>query len=495
MVSIATTIRIIRKGTVKNEKFPRIVVTDLKLSPFSFFPYIVFPAKFVSCDNYTDILNHEMAHVRQGHTFDLVISEILIALQWFNPFAWLVKRSIILNHEYLADHVSIVRNKDIKGYQLRLLRFNIGLEAVPLAHNFNSVVKNRIIMINKKPSSRVSTMKNLIILPVVAFITYTSATPVYKYESSPSVSKNIIQESNQAKGIVLGEDGKPLMLVTIVMGSNMPANIGVQTGSDGHFIINKLVKDATLEFSCIGYKTQILKPDFTADMVVKMVKDPNYKMSVRTPDASFYHEGPNVRIVLTQNKDAIIVIDDKITSNKGEITLVRDDIAASKLLKGAEAIDKYGEKGENGVLEIVTKKHAAEIGLKIPEIPMSSNQTGNAPTFQGQNADEPMNRVDEMPEYPGGEKALADYFKANIKYPKEALAGKLEGKVIVRFIVTKEGKSEAISVIKGLNPAIDAEAIRVIGLLKNWKPGKLDGKAVNTWEMIPVTFELPKPTK
>lgn len=222
-------------------------------------------------------------------------------------------------------------------------------------------------MINKKPSSRLSTIKNLVILPVVAFITYTSATPEYRYVSSPFESKDIVQESNQVKGIVLGEDGKPLKLVTIIV-LNTPANVGVQTGSDGHFIIKNLAKDAglQLEFSCIGYKTQVLKPDFATDMVVKMVKDPNYKMGVRTPDASFFHEGPNVHIVLTELKEAIIIIDGKDTGKKGEITLIREDIAASKLLKGAEATDKYGEKGKNGILEIVTKKHAAEIGLKEP---------------------------------------------------------------------------------------------------------------------------------
>ena len=497
VINIIVTLRIIKRGAVRNDQFPKIVITDLKLSPFSFFPYVVIPAGFDNSENYNDVLNHETAHVRQGHTFDLLVSEVLIAVQWFNPFVWLIKRSIILNHEYLADHISIDRHKDIKEYQLRLLRINTGLKAIPLAHNFNSVVKNRIIMINKKPSPRFSTMKNLIILPVVALLTYTSATPEYKYVSSPSAPRTIAQDiaGNKAKGIVLGEDGKPLMLVTIVMRSKTPENIGVQTGSDGRFVINNLLKDATLEFTCIGYKTQILKPDFTSEMVVKMVKDPNYKGTVRTNDATFYHEGSNVRIVLIQNKDAIIVIDDKITSNKGEITLNRDDIVASKLLKGAEAIDKYGDKGKNGVLEIITKKHAAEIGLKLPEIPMSSNNPSDAPTFQGQNADAPLNRVDEMPNYPGGEKALLDFIKSNIKYPKEALASKLEGKVIVRFIVTKKGKSEGISVIKGVNPLLDAEAIRVIGLLKNWEPGKFDGKVVNTWEMIPVTFELPKATK
>lgn len=96
-----------------------------------------------------------------------------------------------------------------------------------------------------------------------------------------------------------------------------------------------------------------------------------------------------------------------------------------------------------------------------------------------------------MPEYPGGEKALLDFIKNNIKYPKDALAQKLEGKVIVRFIVTREGKSEGISVLKGVSSTIDAEAIRVIGLINNWKPGKLKGKVVNVWYTIPVTFEQP----
>lgn len=494
VISVLSTSRIIRNGSLKDARFPRVIVTDLKVSPFSFFPYVVIPADLAGNDNYKDVLSHEIAHVQQGHTFDLLLSEILIAVQWFNPLVWLVKRSMILNHEYLADHVSISNFMDVKEYQLRLLRFNPSLEAVPLAHNFNSVVKNRIIMINKKPSSRLSAMKNLVILPFVVFVTYISATPEYKYESSPSNSRYIVQEGNQAKGIVLGEDGKPLMLVHIVMVSNTPGHVGVQTGSDGHFLIKNLVKDATLEFSCIGYKTQVLKPDLTSDMVVKMVKDPNYKITVATMDWKAYHDGPNVRIVLNQ-KDAIIVVDDKVTSNKGEITLLRDDIAAAKMLKGTEATAKYGEKGKNGAYEIVTKKYAAETGFKIPEIPMSIDQTFNEPAYQGQNADAPLNRVDEMPEYPGGEKALLDFIRNNIKYPKEALAEKIEGKVIVRFIVTKEGKSESISVLKGINPAIDAEAIRVIGLIKNWKPGKLNGKVVNVWYMIPVTFELPKSNK
>jgi hypothetical protein len=246
-LSISLTLRIIKRGSVKDPGFPRVVIIDQKLSPFSFFPYIVIPHDLVNSDNYNDVLNHEIAHVRQGHTLDLLLCEILTALQWFNPFIWFIRRSIIMNHEYLADQVSIGRPTDIKEYQLRLIRLSVGLDSVPIAHNFNSVVKNRIIMINKKPSSRLSIMKNLVILPVLAFVTYTSATPEYNHVSSPSVSAIIDQEhNNQAKGIVLGEDGKPLMLVTIIMRSDTPENIGVQTGSDGKFVINNLVKNSTL---------------------------------------------------------------------------------------------------------------------------------------------------------------------------------------------------------------------------------------------------------
>ncbi|MBK9391873.1 MAG: hypothetical protein IPN68_17390, partial [Bacteroidetes bacterium] len=113
----------------------------------SFFPYAVIPSEVYNSGNYTDILDHESAHLRQGHTFDLLLSEIFIAFQWFNPFAWLIKRSVVLNHEYLADQVFVI-NRSIKDYQYRLLNIAGEVKAVSLAHTFNSLIKSRIIMIN-----------------------------------------------------------------------------------------------------------------------------------------------------------------------------------------------------------------------------------------------------------------------------------------------------------------------------------------------------------
>ena len=99
--------------------------------------------------------------------------------------------------------------------------------------------------------------------------------------------------------------------------------------------------------------------------------------------------------------------------------------------------------------------------------------------------------VEEMPMYPGGEAALLKFIADNTKYPEAAKADTIQGKVIVRFIVNTEGNTEGISVLKGVHPLLDAEAVRVIKLLSGFKPGMQGGKGVNVWYMVPVNFTLP----
>jgi len=150
--------------------FPKVVLSEMEHPPFSFFPYVVIPKKTYKSSDYLEILEHETAHIKQGHTFDLLFSELLIAFLWFNPFMWLIKRSIVLNHEYLADNFSLKSSCNVKEYQYKLLNIPTSLMNVPLAHNFSSLIKNRIVMINKKPTRNYATLKSLIIFPVVAIL-------------------------------------------------------------------------------------------------------------------------------------------------------------------------------------------------------------------------------------------------------------------------------------------------------------------------------------
>lgn len=168
--SVARTFMIIRKGTMQDTKFPKVVLSEMEHPPFSFFPYVVIPKKTFESGDYLEILEHETAHIKQGHTFDLFFSELLIALLWFNPFMWLIKRSIVLNHEYLADNFSLKSSNSAKEYQYMLLNIPTSLMNVPLAHNFSSLIKNRIVMINKKPTRYYAALKSIIILPVVAIL-------------------------------------------------------------------------------------------------------------------------------------------------------------------------------------------------------------------------------------------------------------------------------------------------------------------------------------
>jgi protein TonB len=103
---------------------------------------------------------------------------------------------------------------------------------------------------------------------------------------------------------------------------------------------------------------------------------------------------------------------------------------------------------------------------------------------------EPEIIVQEMPVFPGGEKALLSFISQNLKYPEEAVKNNLFGKVIIKFAVASDGSVKRIEVLRSINPLLDQEAIRVISMLPKWKPGKQNGVPVAVWYSVPVSFEL-----
>ena len=98
--------------------------------------------------------------------------------------------------------------------------------------------------------------------------------------------------------------------------------------------------------------------------------------------------------------------------------------------------------------------------------------------------------VEQMPQYPGGEKELRNYISKNLKYPNIAKENGIQGKVIVRFVVTNTGKIERVEILRSLDPMCDKEAIRVVRTLPPFIPGKQDGKNVSVWYTLPIIFKL-----
>jgi TonB family protein len=105
-------------------------------------------------------------------------------------------------------------------------------------------------------------------------------------------------------------------------------------------------------------------------------------------------------------------------------------------------------------------------------------------------------QVEVMPEYPGGEQALMNDLIGSIKYPDEAKKNGIQGKVFVSFVVDEQGKVTNAKIERGVNPALDAESLRVVNGLKTWKPGTEKGKAVKVAYTIPINYALDgKPDK
>jgi TonB family protein len=464
VISVISTYSIIRKGTLIRKQFPKIVLNDAEISPFSFYPYAVIPVRFYNTGKYSDILDHEFAHIRQGHTFDLLLAELFIAFQWFNPFAWLIKRSVILNHEYLADKISLRNNTSIKEYQYRLLNFQTELRSISLAHNFNSLTKNRIIMINKKPTRRNATLKNLLILPAVAFGIYAFASPVYRNTAPPeTLSSNYTTheiQQNEIKGVVLDENGKTLEGVMVTCTGTPGHAYMNKTDKDGRFIILNAEKDASIDCYLEGYKGLSMKPDFKAEMKIIMVKDPDYK---KKPLAE--NEGDGSK--------QLVVVDREITTGSLEkvASKMQGDIAFMRTVPEKEAIEKYGEKGKNGVVEIYSRKRAKEFGIKVP---YNRTMREDFPTFQGQ----PYS-------------AFNDWVISQVKYPAEATARGSHAHIMANYSVAPDGSVNAAMIIGTTDQSIIDAVTKAINSSPKWEPAKNPEAREEFGNALSIKFELP----
>lgn len=101
-----------------------------------------------------------------------------------------------------------------------------------------------------------------------------------------------------------------------------------------------------------------------------------------------------------------------------------------------------------------------------------------------------MNVLDEYPEFPGGISGLMDFLCDNIVYPSACVKDKIQGKVLVKFAVMKDGSVGNVQISHPVHPALDAEAMRVVKMMPRWKPGRCDGENVNVWYVLPVSFRL-----
>ena len=171
-VNFISLYKIIRNKKVTSKNDLSYIDINQEITPFSFFNYIVFNSKLYSSQELESILLHEEIHSKEKHSIDVLVAKLFTVVFWFNPIIWLYKKAIIQNLEYIADSKAIQKIEDKKCYQMALLKVVTHHNCLPITNHFyQSLIKKRIVMLNKNQSKKRNLWKFAFILPVVvAFV-------------------------------------------------------------------------------------------------------------------------------------------------------------------------------------------------------------------------------------------------------------------------------------------------------------------------------------
>jgi len=157
-----------RKARLFSSGGVRVYHVNNDIMPFSFGRSIFINMQRHSAKELDEIISHEFIHVKQRHSIDILWSELLCAVNWYNPFTWLLRASIRQNLEFIADNKVLQRGINKKEYQYLLLKV-IGDKQFSFASNFNfSSLKKRIVMMNKMKTARINLARFLFLLPMIA---------------------------------------------------------------------------------------------------------------------------------------------------------------------------------------------------------------------------------------------------------------------------------------------------------------------------------------
>ncbi|WP_431106534.1 M56 family metallopeptidase [Winogradskyella poriferorum] len=231
------------------------VIVNHKISPFSFFKWIVFNPKNYTKDELELILMHEKVHVNQMHSLDIIFSQLACVIFWFNPLIWLYKKEIRQNLEYIADNETQATSQNEKAYQHLLLKTSVKNANISLSNNFyNSQIKKRIIMLHKSKSNHKKQWRYLLVLPLLAGLlmsmntekVYVDNTPLTKNRPSKS-ENNTVQKRAISKMKSLGMENEKLQSETIHKPEENNSKETKASKKIIEFIITKNTTDSELD--------------------------------------------------------------------------------------------------------------------------------------------------------------------------------------------------------------------------------------------------------
>ena len=549
LVQLAGIVRLARRCPTQKIDGTTVHLLPRAEGPFSFFRWIFVCPDAHTGDELHEILTHERTHARQWHSIDVLTGELACIVCWFNPFAWLMKREIRTNLEYMADEKVLETGHDSRTYQYHLLGLSHHKAAATIYNSFNVLpLKKRIIMMNKRRTRAIGRTKYLMFLPLAALLMIVSnieavaratqkittevieaVTPAETPDVQPQ-PENIVPLPQQEKsdkvtykGKIVDEAGNPLGNVQIITDRkfqsmttstvNDKGEFRVETSSKADILFEYTGKDGkTLAWMCRTTELAKMDPD---NMVIKLIPVKIIKPNVT--DADVYEvvenmpEFPdggmpglmkylsaNIRYPEAAHKDGtqgrvtvqfVVGKDGSI----GNVSILRGvdpalDAEAIRVISGMPKWKPGTQKGEP-----VNVKYTVPVMFRLTPEPVDKIDEMIVVGYR--NPDAPVTGevyevADKMPEFPGGMTGLMQHLSKNIRYPAEAHTNNIQGRVVVSVIINTEGKVTNAKIVQGVAPSLDAEALRVTGTMPDWIPGTKDGKPVNVKYTFPVVFRL-----
>ena len=400
----------------KLEKGIILVVHNRTIAPFSWMKYIVISQKDME-ENGREILIHETAHIRHRHSIDLLLADICIFFQWFNPGAWLLKQELQNIHEYEADETVINEGVNAKEYQLLLIKKAVGTRLYSMANSFNhSKLKKRITMMLKEKSSPWARLKYLYVFPLAAIAVTAFARPeisekvkeisaVKVNDLAEIVQEKVLQDTVKVSKVVKKADPKVAAtkkkeeeeIVIFEVVEQMPEYPG---GMDAlsKYLESKVADSpmkgkagglVTIGFTVTGSgkvtNVQVLGSDQPslnkeAERIVSEMPDwiPGKQRGKPVPvKYSVPVRFGNIRFGL--DKQPLILADGKEISMNAMERMNPSDIESVSVLKDSASIKIYGKRGENGVILVTTKKPGTTTQFNFSKV---DNQENVVPDFQ-----------------------------------------------------------------------------------------------------------------
>ena len=442
--------RLRHKSVVENyQEFTKVTVPK-STSAFSFFRNI-FMGEEIKKDKEANILAHELVHVKQWHTLDLLFFELARIVFWFNPLVYIYQNRLAELHEFIADEKAVKQNKAAHFEMLLSEAFHT--QNISFVNQFfnKSLIKKRIVMLQKKKSKAVWQLKYVLLLPLIlGMLVYTSCESMDDEDTTSIETTPLTEVVSDGKSFGYTDSEEfPFMMV-----EEVPVFPGCENAQDKNACFQEHMQEHIRKHFRYPEVAQEQDIQGRVNIIFKIGSDGNIK-NIRKRGPHELLENEAVRII--------------------------------------ENLPKMQPGKQNG------------IAVDVPfSIPITFKLMGNDEEEEANEQKEgkigvPFATIDEVPVFPGCEDAsdkracfrekIQAHIRKNFRYPLEAQEQGIQGRVSVIFVVGTDGSLSQIRK-RGPHELLENEAVRIIELLPKMQPGKHEGKEVEVPFSIPITFRL-----